>query len=275
MANWWVMPEQPHVVILGCGFTGKRVAARLLERGCRVTAATRSRSNLMELAARGVEVVEGYAGNPIGAVSPGCLVLHSLPSIEGGLDTTILSVIGKSASRLVYLSTTGVYGAALDVDEHTPVSPRNARESARVAVENLVLNGPWQALVLRPAAIYGPGRGVHASIRNGTFHLAGDRANYVSRIHVEDLAAHVEAALFSSLTGAYPVADEHPCPSGEIAAFCARLLGVELPVPALDAEISETRRANRKVDGRAIRGLLGVRLQYPSYREGIPACLVG
>lgn len=270
---------QSHVVILGCGFTGRRVANRLLSRGCRVTAATRRRSNLAELAAAGAEVIEidpaaPHAGDALaGSLSPGCLVLHSLPSIPGGSDQTILEGTGTAISRVVYLSTTGVYGAAHHVNEKTPPSPRNARERARVATENAILQGPWESLILRPAAIYGPGRGVHVSLRAGTFRLGLDSTNYISRIHVEDLAGHAEAALFSGVTGAYPVADEYPCPSAEIAAFCAALLGVAVPEPTAADEIAETRRANRRVDGSAIRALLGIRLLYPSYREGIPACL--
>ena len=68
-------------------------------------------------------------------------------------------------------------------------------------------------MILRPAAIYGPGRGVHVSMEEGRFRFVGGGDNFVSRIHVDDLAAHVEAALLSDITGAWPVADEHPCTS--------------------------------------------------------------
>jgi hypothetical protein len=90
---------------------------------------------------------------------------------------------------------------------------------------------------------------------------------------VDDLAAVAEAALLSALTGAYPVADEEPCTSLEIARFCAGLLGLPLPAPVPEDQVSETRRADRRVDGRAIVRLLGVSLRYPSYRQGIPAAL--
>jgi nucleoside-diphosphate-sugar epimerase len=127
--------------------------------------------------------------------------------------------------------------------------------------------------VLRPAAIYGPDRGVHVSIREGRFRLAGDGANFVSRIHVHDLAAHVDAALWSGVSGAWPVADDEPCTSREIAAFCSTLLGVPMPSGAEPSELHHTRQANRRVDGSAIRKLLGLRLRYPTWREGIQASL--
>jgi hypothetical protein len=43
--------------------------------------------------------------------------------------------------------------------------------------------------------------------------------NVVSRIHVDDLATHVEAGLLAEVTGVYPVADEESCTSREIAEF--------------------------------------------------------
>ncbi len=271
------MAGEPHIVILGCGFTGKRVAARLLTRGCVVTAVTRTSSNLSAVAAAGGQVVEASLPDHwerlLQTVPPGAVILHSLPSIEGGWDREILKLIGRTAARVVYLSTTGVYGPAAEVDENTPVLPRTPRAIARVETEAAVRNGPWRALILRPAAIYGPGRGAHVSLRRGTFHSGSAGENFISRIHVDDLAAHVEAALFSPLTGSFPVADAHPCPSGEIAAFCAESMGLKLPEACGDSSIPETRRSNRKVDGSAIRRLLGVSLRYPSYREGIPACL--
>jgi hypothetical protein len=87
---------------------------------------------------------------------------------------------------------------------------------------------------------------------------------------VDDLATHCEGALFSDLTGAYPVADEEPCTSREIAEFCAQLLKVELP----KGHVATPRIfGDRRVDGSAIRKLLGITLRYPSYRVGIPASL--
>lgn len=199
------------------------------------------------------------------ALESGCLVLHSIPP-EGAPN--IIELLGNAPSRVVYISTTGVYGAAKVVDERTPVDWSSERARGRLEEEQRIASGPWSTLILRPAAIYGPGRGVHESVRLGTY-PPGD--NFISRIHVDDLAAHAEAALLSGVTGAYPVADEDPCTSSEIAEFCANLLGVKLPEgPVATPRIF----GDRKVDGSAIRNLLGVTLRYPSYRIGIPAAIL-
>jgi len=244
------------ILFLGCGYTAQRVAKSFLGMGARVTATTR---NPQRLAGLGAEIID--AGDLPKHVRPGMLVLHSIPP-DG--PAGLLDPLRNKARRVVYLSSTAVYGAARVVNETTPVDASTERARARLEAEQAIAKGPWSSLILRPAAIYGPGRGVQESIQRGE-HSLSDR--FVSRIHVDDLAAHVEAALLSSINGAYPVADEEPCTSREIAEFCARLLNV--PLAGTGGE-----RAGRRVDGSAIRKALGITLAYPSYRVGIPAALL-
>jgi nucleoside-diphosphate-sugar epimerase len=247
------------VLILGCGYTGKRVAKRFVDRGARVTVTTRDPEAFPDL---GVHVIStsDLAAN----VRPGMLVLHSIPP-DGPPD--LLNSLEPFATRIVYLSSTAVYGYTTVVNEFTPADPSTERAQVRLEAERLIAEGPWSSLILRPAAIYGPGRGVQEAIKRGTHSLS---KRFVSRIHVDDLAAHAEAAMLSTLRGAYPVADEEPCTSLEIAEFCAELLGI----PLRGAPHGQSRFANnRRVDGSAIRRALGITLKYPSYRVGIPASL--
>lgn len=273
-----------NVLILGCGFTGQRVARRALQAGAKVVATTRSPERLHDLAAAGATIHALDVNDPAQlaglkrALPDNVLTLHSIPLVSpaGRLsDPTpaVLDALGSRIARLVYLSTTGVYGATTDVDERTPAAPETERQRLRYAAEQAIGAQPWPALVLRPAAIYGPGQGVHVSLPQGRYKLVGDGSNLVSRIHVDDLAQHCLAALQSTLTGAYPVADDEPAPAGQVATFVADLLGLPLPPSVGRDEVDETLRADRRVDGRAIRAALGVTLIYPSYRVGIPAAL--
>ena len=257
------MEENLDVLILGCGYTGQRVAKRFLARGARVTATTRNPQRLDDL---GAEVID--TGDLSKHVRPGMLVLHSIPP-DGPVG--LLDPLRDHARRLVYLSSTAVYGEANVVDENSPVDAGSERARARLDAERAITDGPWSSLILRPAAIYGPGRGVQESIQRGEYSLS-DR--FVSRIHVDDLAAHVEAALLSTVSGAYPVADEEPCTSREIAEFCGRLLNIAVTAAGQGQEGRSPRFANnRRVDGSAIRRALGITLTHPSYRLGIPASL--
>jgi nucleoside-diphosphate-sugar epimerase len=258
------------VVILGCGYTAKVVARRLSARGIRVIATSRGAE---PLGIPGVTQVrfDATEAQDLGFVPAGSRVVYSMPTLA--TTNSVIAALAPRASRVVYLSTTGIYGSTQVVDCDTPAAPDSDEGRARVATENLVLASCASAIVLRAAAIYGPGRGVHVRMMEGSFQLAGRGSNFVSRIHVEDLASHVEAALESDVRGAWPVADELPCTSREIAEFCARLLDVPMPAGVDPAALHRTRRANRRVDGSAIRSILGISLRYPSYLEGIPASL--
>ena len=186
---------------------------------------------------------------------------------------SLVAALRGQPRHLTYLSTTGVYGATRQVDERTPVSPQTERQKLRASAEDAVQSHGCSALVLRPAAIYGPGRGVHQAMREGRFRLPRDPSRMVSRIHVDDLAAIVARALQQRFEGAYPVADECPATSADVARHCASLLDLPVPEVVPDGCLSETRRADRRVDGSAILRLTGMRLRYPSFREGIPACI--
>ncbi|HXA51709.1 MAG TPA: hypothetical protein VNV86_15440 [Candidatus Acidoferrum sp.] len=247
------------VLILGCGFAGRRVAQHLLTRDVRVTATSRDPAQLADLDVTAIRVDDVRDH-----LRKGMHVVYSIPP-DGPAD--LVAQLGDAPARVVYLSSTVVYGAAEFVDADTPVDESSDRARARMNAEREIAAGAWSSLILRPAAIYGPGRGVQESWKRGAY-LPGD--NWVSRIHVDDLATHVVAGLFSAVTGAFPVADEEPCTSREIAEFCEKLLGPPHPVdPPRPARVT----GNRRVDGSTIRRMLGIGLAYPSYRVGIPAAI--
>ena len=241
------------VAILGCGYTGRRLAARLEQRG--VTVLRTTRTGFIPL-----DVTKPF---DLSFIPAGAVVAVSIPTTRpDGTPALVEQLRTRGISRLIYLSTTGVYGQAKRVDHTTPVESHE-----RVPVEQAYAAGPWPALILRPAAIYGPGRGVHARMARGDYTLPGDGSNYVSRIHVDDLAAIVDAAAGHTVTGAFPVADDEPCTSREMADFCSHLLGLPR-VPD-----GGNTRGSRRVDGGEIRRLLGIELRYSSYREGVPAAI--
>jgi len=252
-----------NILILGCGYTGRRVAERFLAQGAHVTVSTRDPARLV---VPGAAVIR--TGDMPAHAQPGMLVLHSVPP-EGPQD--LLAPWQGIATRVVYLSSTAVYGHHLVVDENTPADASTGPGAERLAVEQTVAAGPWSWLVLRPAAIYGPARGAQEAFKRGTHSLS---EQFVSRIHVDDLAAHVEAALVSNLSGTWPVADEEPSTALAVSEFCARLL--HMPIsggPRDEAARAPRPPNNRRVDGSGVRRALGIRLEYPSYRTGIPASL--
>jgi nucleoside-diphosphate-sugar epimerase len=260
------------VIILGLGFTGERLARRLLQRGVHVSAAVRGVRRFPELALAGLQLLELDLDHPETMLLPRnavvALLIPPLPERENSaLRETIRSI---APARVVDVSSTGVYGDRIAVDENTPAEPNDDRGRLRFEEERWITAGPWTSLILRAAAIYGPGRGVHAAIREGKLPRSAG-SGIVSRIHVDDLAAIVDAGIFSEIQGSWPVADEAPCSSEEIARWCRKLLQLKpAGVPGMPAG---RRIAGRKVDGRKIREMLKVHLVYPSCQAGIKASL--
>lgn len=267
-------------LIIGAGFTGARAARMLLGDGWRVTATTRTPSRLEGLRALGAKVraFDAAGSGRLDVRADGATVLLSVPTLrnEGALDEPtprILAGLRGQPEHVTYLSTTGVYGATKLVDETTAPAPETERQRLRRRAEKAVLALPCPALVLRPAAIYGPYRGVHAAMRAGRFRLARGGRRFVSRIHVEDLAGIAAAAMTQKLVGVFPVADDLAATSRDVALFCSDLLGVAPPPEVPNRKLGETRLSDRRVDGRAVRRRLGVRLRHPTYREGIRASI--
>ncbi len=176
-----------------------------------------------------------------------------------------------AARRLVYVSSTGVY-SDVEVDEHTPARATTPRARARLDAETL-----WRArgaMIVRSAAIYGPGFGLHERVRAGAHVVPGDGSNVISRVHVDDLAAIVAAALARGRPGAtYLAADLAPARHGDVVDFVVALLGVPPPRSAPPSQVPETLRGSRSVDPTATLRELGVTLSYPSFRVGVAACL--
>jgi nucleoside-diphosphate-sugar epimerase len=268
-------------VILGCGYTGARLARRLAGAGQRVVATTRRRA---PPSIPGVETRAADLRSPetlTNLIPDGAIVVHCAPpGPDVGGEENLLAA-AKHARRLVYVSSTAVYprGRGEWIDESCPVAPSNPRGEARLAAERVLLAGPVETVVLRSSGIYGPGRGVHVRIAAGTHRVIGAGDTYVSRIHVDDLAAAILAAGTADPLShrVFNVADDEPATSRFLADSVAALLGIDPPPSvapeAVDRAAVAMLTANRRISNRRLVVELGVRLLYPSWREGIPASL--
>lgn len=274
--------------VLGMGYSAQALARRLLPAGWQVIGTTRSPDKAVRLAAAGIEPLIW----PGAALAPALArATHLLASIGAGADGDPVLArhrdeIAQAAGHLRwagYLSTTGVYGdhRGAWVDEDTPLTPTTERGRWRKLAED-----QWRAVpglplhVFRLAGIYGPGRGPFEKVRDGTARLIVKEGQYMSRVHVDDLAATLAASMAAPAPGrAYNVCDDEPSPPEDVLRHAARLLGLPEP-PALrfeEAEMSDLARSfyseSKRVGNGRIRRELGVRLAYPSYREGLAALL--
>ncbi|HVK82492.1 MAG TPA: NAD-dependent epimerase/dehydratase family protein [Kofleriaceae bacterium] len=265
-------------VLVGGGYTGGRVARALVHRGEAVTVTRRTAEAAQALAAelgvRGVPADLSDAATLDGLVPAGAIVVVLAPPGPEPADEMrrLLDAAG-GARRVVYVSSTGVYGAGGGawVDETWPLAPLSASGRARVAAEHALSASPVSHVALRVAGIYGPGRGLADRLRAGTYRVVGDGRAHVSRIHVDDLVTAILAAGTSSVTGAINVADDDPAPIGEVADALAGKLGLPPPprVPASEvgAEVAAMLTADRRIANRRMKSELGVTLRYPSWRD--------
>ncbi|NOT38940.1 MAG: SDR family oxidoreductase [Alphaproteobacteria bacterium] len=276
----------------GLGYSAQALARRLSPKGWRVAGTARAHDKVNALTARGVEAFTFPLANPPEALEGMTHALVSTPPAADG-DPAFAYADALAALHpqwLAYLSTTGVYGdhAGAWVDETTLQAPASDRGRRRVAAEQAWL--AWGAkanvpvLIFRLAGIYGPGRNQLESLRDGTARRIVREAQVFSRIHVDDIAQVLEASIERPQAGAiYNVCDDEPAPPHEVIEYAAHLLG--MPPPPLErfedavATMSEMAQSfymeSKRVRNARIKQELGVKLLYPTYREGLKALLPG
>jgi nucleoside-diphosphate-sugar epimerase len=96
----------------------------------------------------------------------------------------------------------------------------------------------------------------------------------VSRVHVDDLAAMALGCLDPALRGAvFVAADDAPVPQGEVVRGLCAWLGLPPPASIALTDAPETLRHDRSVINERVKGATGLRLRYPTWREGFAQCL--
>ncbi len=268
---------------IGHGYSAQALARRLLPGGWRIIGTSRTEAGAAALRATGVDALVWPGDDLRPALAE---ATHLLTSVAPGEADPVLAALGPEIAEAAldwvgYLSTTAVYGHHNGdwVDETTPLAPTTARGAARVRAE-----GAWAALgqplhIFRLAGIYGPGRGPFEKVRDGSARRILKPGQVFSRIHVEDIANVLEAALLRPHPGVYNVCDDDPASPEDVLSRAARMLN--LPDPPMvayeDAEMTPMARSfyaeNKRVRNDRIKSVLGVRLLYPTYREGLEAIL--
>ncbi len=279
-------------LVIGCGYLGRRVAARWREAGFRVFAATRSRRNADEFQRSGFEPVlcdvldpSSLSALPAAADAAYCVGLDRTAGVDmrtvyvDGLANVLTALAARrnanaGGTRFVYVSSTGVYaqGDAREVDETAATEP--VAESGRVALdaERLLRQRRPDAIVLRFAGIYGPGRLIREKTVRAGEPLSGDPDQWLNLIHVEDGAAAVLAALERGRPGGvYNVCDARPVRRRDFYTRMAQVLGAPPPRFGQTMETPPAERVNRRIVNRRLREELAVGLRYPSYEEGLAA----
>ena len=267
-------------LVVGCGYLGERVARRWRNAGDEVYATTRgqraealSRAGLLPLTLdvtrRPWSAVLPTVDTVVFAVGRDRHAGTTMREIHNTGLGAVLDGLGESAVRVIYVSSTGVYGqnAGEWVDERSVCDPVTDGGRACLAGERLLLAHARgrDAVVLRMAGLYGEGRAPLADDVAAGRVIVGSPDAYLNLIHVEDAAGAVvaAAAVEQAARRTFVVSDGHPPTRGEYVRRLAAARGVAPPPFAGGSGLGKRARNLRVVKA------MGLELQYPSYREGL------
>jgi nucleoside-diphosphate-sugar epimerase len=278
------------LLCIGLGYSAQVFAARVAAEGWRIAGTATSADGAARIAALGYDAIVFDGRAPSAALrtalaSATHLLISAPPDADGDPLLRHHAADLATASHLAwigYFSTVGVYGdhAGAWIDETTPARPTSARSRWRLDAEEA-----WLALgrrtqirtnVFRLPGIYGPGRGPLEAVCNGTARAIVKPGQVFNRIHVEDIANVLAAAIARPTKHAiYNVTDDEPAPSHEVLAYAAAQLGLP-PPPTVNFDTADLTPMARsfyseckRVSNARIKSALGVTLLFPTYRDGM------
>ncbi len=268
------------LLIIGEGFTGAEIARQARAAGMDARTTTRGTPRAGQIA---------FADAGAALRDAAQLVMTAPPGDAGDPFLATHGAALPGALRWAgYLSTTGVYGDRNGgaVDEDTPPAPGQPRSQRRLAAEQAwraAAAGRFALDLMRVAGIYGPGRSAVDDLRAGQARRVEKPGHAFGRIHVEDIARAVLAAIAHPPAGArvLNLTDDEAAPSADVIAHAAALLGVAPPpaIPFAEAAPRMSEMAlsfwaeNRRVMNAKTKAALHMTWRYPTYREGLAAIL--
>jgi nucleoside-diphosphate-sugar epimerase len=292
------------LLIIGCGDIAFRAAA-LLRARYRLLGLCRRSENRALLRSHGIIPVSGdldrrqSLGKLAGMAHA---VLHlAPPPAHGKRDmrtANLLAALSAHAAhantkaamlphRLVYISTSGVYGDCQGavVDETRGINPQTGRALRRVDAERQLRD--WarrsgvKVSIFRVPGIYACDRIPLDRVRAGTPALLPEMDSYTNHIHADDLARIIVTALRRALPGRiYHACDDSELKMGEYFDLIADKFGLPHPPRVSRAQAEERispgllsfMRESRRLANRRLKQELRVKLRYPTVKEGIARC---
>ncbi len=296
--------ETRAALILGCGYLGRRIATRLIERGVTVFGSTRQPARAAQLASLGikpllVQVTQRLTFAALAPaltqksldvyylIPPGRNDAHSTPQqvIIEGITNTLASLSRASIHRAVLASSTAVYGQSngSDVDADTQAQPHDERGRLLLQGEQLWLAQGPAARVVRLAGLYGPGRIIGLDSLRENAPIVGDPSALLNLIHVDDAAELLVTVASSDSAAAIELgSDGAPAQRIDYYRHLASLSGLPEPT-VLDNEraarelglsTERLRRSSSKAcRNEATRRRTGWSPSYPDYRVGLAAAM--
>jgi len=285
--------EPESVLIVGCGDIGQRVAARW--QGVPVTGLVRSAASAEQLQQAGITPWQANLDDPASLadlpLADALVYYFAPPPTTGTTDprmTHFLAAIDpeRVPARIVYISTSGVYGdrGGEWVNEDTPPNPQVDRARRRYDAEQQLRRFEQEhgvaVIILRVGGIYGPGRLPRKRLEDRIPIIHEHLAPSTNRIHAEDLAQTcIAAARRGRADTVYNVSDGTNSNMTEYFNTVADFLKLPRP-PTIDWDEAERRlsagmlsylKESRRMDNRRMLEELEIELKYPTLEAGLAA----
>lgn len=280
------------MLIVGCGYIGRRVARRLQADGRAVTGLVSSEASARALRESGIDALVRDLDSDLPPLPAGIRDVYYFapPPGDGETDTRlarVLAAFSEPPQRIVYISTSAVYGDCDGawIDEDHPVAPTTPRGLRRLDAERQLQ--AWAGehgvewIILRVPGIYGPDKLPLARLEKGLPVLREEQSPYTNRIHGDDLAAICVAAMRSDKSDRiYNVSDGHPSNMTDYFFRVADAAGLPRP-PVVDradadavlsAGMLSFLNDSRRMRNERMQEELGVTLQYPDLESGLRSC---
>lgn len=270
-----------NLLIFGLGYSGTAIASAARQAGFQVSGTSRSELD---------GTIPFDSANA--AVQAATHVLSTVaPDAAGDPVLGQYASVLKTAPHLRwfgYLSSTVVYGDRGGgwVDEDTPAAPSQPRGQRRVDAEEAWVRQAGRVAVdiFRLGGIYGPGRSAFDDLRAGKARRMDKPGHRFGRIHRDDIARAVVAAMLQDRSAGRRVlnlVDDEPSESAAVVTHAAALLGVTPPpfvafadaLPAMSPMARSFWAESRQVSAAKTKVALKIEWLYPTYREGLAAIL--
>ncbi len=280
------------IFCFGLGFTGNEIAKYFLLNKWSVSGTARNpiRDREKNIKLVKYDPINGYV-DLAGELEEAHTVIISIPPNDQGdvvLNHNHKDIINARSSikRIIYLSSTSVYGDAdgKTVYEDSKINPQSIMASNRSKAEEqwteFCIKYSIPLDILRLSGIYGKGRNQIRYLLNGSARRIIKEGQLFNRIHVEDIAKIVyQLTKISHGSEIFNISDDLPSPSNTVIEYASELLKIKPPEPILfkNLELNDKGRVfylnNRIVSNAKIKKILNYNFEYPNYKIGLKSLI--
>ncbi|MFK8043668.1 NAD-dependent epimerase/dehydratase family protein [Congregibacter sp.] len=273
--------RQETIAIVGFGDIGERLSSLLPRPQWHCFGLRRSANAVPQgVESVAIDLRNAHSLSVLEKLRPDALVIalspadRSAEAYQAGFAEAMANIIaglGEHRPRAAFfVSSTRVYRESSEawIDEGSDTADSDPHVAAILAAEQIFLEGIDSAVVLRAGGLYGSGPGpLLKRVAAGKL-TAKEPPRYANRIHRDDVAGFMAAALTGKITldqRIVNLVDDAPAPLQDLESWLCTQLGLSYEPPH-SAPSGET-PLHKRISNERLRSS-GYTLQYPDYRKG-------